>query len=87
MPQGTVLGPLLYSLYITPISRIFLNYPAIIYHLYADGIIIMSPINNSRLNNYIIDLRNWMTTNYLFLNSTKTTPLNISNTLSNFTTI
>ena len=87
VPQGTVLGPLLYSLYITPISRIFLNYPEIIYHLYADDIIIMSPIHNSRLNNCIIDLRNWMTTNYLFLNSNKTTLLNISNKLSHFPTI
>ena len=86
VPQGTVLGPLLYSLYITPISRIFLNYPEIIYHLYADDIII-SPINNSRLNNCIIDLRNWMTTNNLLLNSNKITLLNISNKLSHFPTI
>ena len=47
----------------------------------------MSLINNSRLNNCIIDLRNWMTTNYLFLNSNKTTLLNISNKLSHFPTI
>ena len=60
--QGTVLGHLLYSLYITPISRIFLNYPKIIYYLYADDIIIMSATNKSRLNNCIIDLRNWITT-------------------------
>ena len=87
MPQGTVLGPLLYSLYITRISRIFLNYPEIIYHLYADDIIIISPINISRLNNCIIDLRNCMSTNYLFLNSNKTTLLNISNKFSHFPTI
>ena len=47
----------------------------------------MSPINNSRLNNCIFDLRNWMKTNYLFLNSNKTTLLNISNKLSHFLTI
>ena len=75
------------NVHITPISRIFLNYTDIIYHLYADDIIIMSPINNSLLNNCIIDLRNWMTTNYLFLNSNKTTLLNISNKLSHFPTI
>ena len=44
----------------------------------------MSPINNSRLNNCIIDLRNWIKINYLFLNSNKTTLLNISNKLSHF---
>ena len=48
---------------------------------------IMSPTNNSRLNNYIIDLRNWMTTNYLFIKSNKTTLLNISNKLHHFPTI
>ena len=79
MSQGTIIFPLLYSLYITPIYRIFLNDSEIIYHLYADDIIIMSPTNNSRLNNCIIDLRNWMTTNYLFPNSNKTILLNISN--------
>ena len=47
----------------------------------------MSPINNSRLNNYIIALRNWMTTNYLFLNSNKAILLKISNKLSHFPTI
>ena len=47
----------------------------------------MSQINNSRLNNCNIDLSNWMTTNYLFLNSNKTILLNISNKLSHFPTI
>ena len=49
------------------------------YHLYTDDIRYMSQTNNSRLNNCIIDLRNWMTTNYLFLNLNKTILLNISN--------
>ena len=44
---------------------------------------IISPRNNSRLNNVIINLRNLMTTNY----SNKTTLLNISNKLSLFPTI
>ena len=44
----------------------------------------MSLMNNSNLNNCIIDLRNWMTTNYSFINSNKTTLLDISNKLSHF---
>ena len=41
VPQITVYGPLLYSLYIKPIYKIFLNYPEFIYYLYADDIIII----------------------------------------------
>ena len=36
-----------------------------IYHLYGDDIIIISPENNSRMNDCIIELHNWMTTNYV----------------------
>ena len=39
----------------------------IIYHLYTDDIIFISPANKSRMNNCIIELHNWMTTNYLNL--------------------
>ena len=47
----------------------------------------MSPIHNSRLNNCIIDLRNWMTTNYLFIISNTTILLHISDELAHFPTV
>ena len=47
----------------------------------------MSPTNNSRLNNCIIDLRNWIITNYLFIDKNETTLLNICNKQPHFPAI
>ena len=50
-------------------------------------IIIISPANNSRMNDCIIELHNCMTINYIYLNTNKTTLINITNKIYHFPTI
>ena len=44
VPQGSVLGPLLFIISIIPISHIINKYPTIKYHLYADDIILFHEV-------------------------------------------
>ena len=52
IPQGSVLGPILFSLYTTPLSNIFCKYD-MKYHLYADGSQLYKKSLHSDLNSVI----------------------------------
>ena len=89
VPQGSVLGPILFF-YILPVSTIFLKYPYIHYHLYADDLQLYTSFPQStdhaiiqyNIKNCITDIKNWFTSNSLSLNVSKTDTILFSKTSS-----
>ena len=80
VPQGTVLGPILFIIYILPIKLIVHKYPNIHYHIYADDLQIYTSFPSSSdydliqmyMFNCITDLTEWFSHNSLYLIMTKT---------------
>ena len=78
VPQGSILGPILYSVYTTPLSRLIESH-LIPYHLYADDTMLYltsSPENfhlaKIDIEKCSLDIKNWMGDNFLKLNEDKT---------------
>ena len=78
VPQGSVLGPILFVLYTTPLSAVIERH-SILHHSYADDFQLQNSATSDRLPDLIDsmrlcidDIKDWMTDNKLKLNDDKT---------------
>ena len=72
VPQGSILGPILYSLYVKEMEAIAFKHNVSI-HVYADDVVVYATCKNVvSLQECLLDINLWAKSNFLKLNNSKT---------------